>query len=109
MVVCTYCYLQFSFGEEKLIAPLIATPNEDNANRRQKNGKKLSYKLRVILILKGIVFIFANYLDNVLVWNFAMGWFKSGMEMVGADFIPTCFYILNSQKFRLLHCLKGKL
>ncbi len=57
----------FSFGEEKLVAPLIATPNVDNANRRKKKGKKLNYNLRVILIQKGIVFIFANYLDDVLV------------------------------------------
>jgi hypothetical protein len=49
---------------------LIATPNVDNANRRQKKGKKLNYKLRAILMQKGIVvFIFANYLDDVLVWN----------------------------------------
>jgi hypothetical protein len=39
MVVCTNSYLQFSFGEEKLVAPLIATPNVDNANRRQKREK----------------------------------------------------------------------
>jgi hypothetical protein len=31
----------FPFGEEKLVACLIATPNVDNANRRQKKGKKL--------------------------------------------------------------------
>jgi hypothetical protein len=72
MVVCTYGYLRFSFGEEKLVAPLIATPNVDNANRRQKNGKKLNYKLCVIFMQKGIVFVFANYSDNVLVWNYAM-------------------------------------
>jgi hypothetical protein len=33
MVVPTKSYLQFSFGEEKLVAPLIATLNVDNANR----------------------------------------------------------------------------
>jgi hypothetical protein len=38
LLVCTFGYLQFSFWEEKLIAPLIATPNVDNANRRQKKG-----------------------------------------------------------------------
>ncbi len=32
----------FPFGEEKLIAPLIAIPNVDKANRRQEKGKKLS-------------------------------------------------------------------
>ena len=48
---------------------MIATPNVDNANKRQKKVKKLNYKLHVILMQKGIVFIFANYLDDVLVWN----------------------------------------
>jgi hypothetical protein len=49
---------------------LIATPNVDNANRRQKKGKKLNYKLCVILMQKGIlVFVFANYSDAVLVWK----------------------------------------
>jgi hypothetical protein len=68
---------------------LIATPNIDNANRRQEKGKKLNYKLCVILTQKGIVFVFANYLDNLLVWNYTMGWFKRGMEMVGtALFLP---------------------
>jgi hypothetical protein len=51
----------------KTSCTLIATANEDNANRRQMKGKKLNYKLLVILMQKGIVFIFANYLDNVLV------------------------------------------
>jgi hypothetical protein len=27
---------------------------------------------------KGIVFVFANYLDKVLAWNYAMGGFKKG-------------------------------
>jgi hypothetical protein len=53
-------FLCFSFGGEKLVAPLIATPNVDNANRIQKKGKKLNYKMRVILMQKGIVFIFAT-------------------------------------------------
>jgi hypothetical protein len=39
MVVHTIGYLQFSFGEEKLVAPLIATPNVDNANRRPERKK----------------------------------------------------------------------
>jgi hypothetical protein len=29
----------FSFGEEELVVPLIATPNVDNANRRQEKDK----------------------------------------------------------------------
>jgi hypothetical protein len=32
----------FLFGEEKLIAPLIAIPNVDKANRRQEKGKRLN-------------------------------------------------------------------
>ena len=57
---------------------MIATPNVDNANRRQKKAK---HKLRVILMQKGIVvFVFANYLDLVLVWNYSMSGFKRGIE-----------------------------
>ncbi len=89
-------------GGKTCCTPLIATPNVDNANRRQKKGKKLNYKLRVILMQKGIVFIFANYLDNVLVWNYTMSGFKRRMEMAGMGFVPTCIHVLNSLKFRLL-------
>jgi hypothetical protein len=69
----------FSFGEEKHVVPLIAAPNVDNANRRQEKGKKLKldYKLRVIHIKKGKVFIL-NYLDEVLVQSYAIGGFKKG-------------------------------
>ena len=81
---------------------LIATPNVDNANRRQKKGKKLNYKLHVILMQNGIVFIFANYLDNVLVWNYAMRGFKRGIEKAGMGSVPACIHVLNSLKFRLL-------
>jgi hypothetical protein len=61
---------------------------------------------------KGIVvFIVANYLDDVLVWIYAMSGFKRGMETVGMGFVPACIHILNSLKFRLLpnHCQTGKL
>jgi hypothetical protein len=38
-----------------------------------KERQKLNYKLHVILKQKGIlVFVFANYFDDVLVWNHAM-------------------------------------
>jgi hypothetical protein len=39
---------------------------------------------------KGIVvFIFANYLDNVLAWNYTMSGFEGGMEKAGMDlFLP---------------------
>jgi hypothetical protein len=51
---------------------------------------------------KGIVvFVFANYLDNVLVWNYAMSGFKRGVEKAGMGSIPTCICVLNSLKFRL--------
>jgi hypothetical protein len=78
---------------------------------KDKKGKQLNYKLRVNLMKKGIVFVFANYLDDVLVWNYAMGWFKRGMEMAGMGFVPACFHVLNSLKFRLLpkNLQKGKL
>jgi hypothetical protein len=49
---------------------------------------------------KGIVvFIFANYLDDV---NYAMSGFKRGMEKAGMGFIPACIHVLNSLKFRIL-------
>ncbi len=32
----------FPFGEEKLVAPLIAIPNVDRANQRQGKGKRLN-------------------------------------------------------------------
>ncbi len=87
----------------KTCCALIATPNADNANRRQKKGKKLNYELRVILMQKGIVvFVFANYLDNVLVWNYTMSGFKRRMEMAGMGFVSACIHVLNSLKFRLL-------
>jgi hypothetical protein len=51
---------------------------------------------------KGIVvFIFANYLDNVLVWNCAMSGFKRWIEKAGIGSVPACILVLNSLKFRL--------
>jgi hypothetical protein len=51
---------------------------------------------------KGIVvFVFANYLDDVLVWNYAMNGFKRGMEKAGMGSVPACIHVLNSLKFRL--------
>ncbi len=87
---------------------MTATPSLNNANRRQKKGKKLNYKLCVILMQKGIVvFIFENYFDDVLVSN----GFKRGTETAGMGFVPTSIHVLNSLKLRLLHknCLTGKL
>jgi hypothetical protein len=52
---------------------------------------------------KGIVvFAFANSLDNVLVWNYAMSGFKRGIEKVGMGSVPTCIHVFYSLKFSLL-------
>jgi hypothetical protein len=46
---------------------------------------------------KGIVvFVFANYLDDVLVWNCAMSGLKRGVEKAGMGSFPTCICVLNS-------------
>jgi hypothetical protein len=68
-----------------------------------KRKAKANYKLRVILMHKRIVvFIFANYQDNVLVWNYAMSGYKRGIEMAGMGSVCACICVLNSLKFRLL-------
>jgi hypothetical protein len=52
---------------------------------------------------KGIVvFAFANSLDDVLVWNYAMSGFKRGIEKAGMGSVPACIPVFNSLKFRLL-------
>jgi hypothetical protein len=52
---------------------------------------------------KGIVvFVFANYLDDVLVWNYAMSGFKRGIEKAGMGSVPTCILVLNSLKCSFL-------
>jgi hypothetical protein len=67
-----------------------------------KKKQKLNYKLRVILMQKGIaVFNFANCLDDVLVWNYNMSGFKREIEKAGMGFVPACICVLNSLKFRL--------
>jgi hypothetical protein len=61
---------------------------------------------------KGIVvFLFANYLDDVLVWNYAMTVFKRGIEKAGMGSVPACICVLNSLKFMLSpkNCQTGKL
>jgi hypothetical protein len=51
---------------------------------------------------KGIVvFVFANYLDDILVWNYTMNGFKRGIEKVGTGYVPACICVLNYLKFRL--------
>jgi hypothetical protein len=49
-----------------------------------------------------VVFVFANYLDDVLVWNYAMSGFKRGIDKVGMGSVPACILVLNSLKFRFL-------
>jgi hypothetical protein len=67
-----------------------------------KRKAKAKLQATFIFIQKGIiVFVFANYLDDVLVWNYAMSGFKRGIEKVGMGFVPACICILNSLKFRL--------
>ncbi len=43
----------FFLGEEKLVAPLIAKPNVDKANRRQEERRKTKLALRVIRMQNG--------------------------------------------------------
>jgi hypothetical protein len=38
-----------------------------------------------------VVFIFANYLDDVLVWNYAKGGFKRGLKRRGWILLPPVF------------------
>jgi hypothetical protein len=49
-----------------------------------------------------VVFVFVNYLDDVLVWNYTMSGFKRGIEKAGMGSIPACICVLNSLKFILL-------
>jgi hypothetical protein len=55
-----------------------------------------------------VVFVIANYLDDVLVWNYAMSRFKRGIEKAGMGSVSACIHVLNSLKFRLLpkNCLR---
>jgi hypothetical protein len=40
---------------------------------------------------KGIVvFVFPNYLEDDLVWNYAMSGFKRGIEKAGMGSVPAC-------------------
>jgi hypothetical protein len=51
---------------------------------------------------KGIVvFLFENYLDDVLLWNYAMSGFKRGIEKAEMGSIPAFICVLNSLKVRL--------
>jgi hypothetical protein len=68
---------------------LWTPPNVDNANRRQKKAKATTLQAHVILMQKGIVaFIFANYLDNVLVKKISSSFGDSDRPQVHAC-IPT--------------------
>ena len=48
-----------------------------------------------------VVFVFTNYLGNVLVWNCTMSGFKRGIEKAGMGSVPACIHVLNFLKFRL--------
>ncbi len=48
-----------------------------------------------------VVFVFANYLDDVLVWNYTMSVCKRGIEKAGMGSVPASIRFLNSLKFRL--------
>ena len=65
--------------------------------------QKLKYKLHVILMQKGrVVFVFASYSDNVLVWNYAMSEFERGIEKAGMGSIPflySCLKLPENQAF----------
>jgi hypothetical protein len=77
-----------------------------------EDKRKAKAKLQAMCNSSGIVvFVFANYLDNVLVWNYAMSGFKRGIEKAGMGSVLTCIHVLNSLKFRLLpkNCQTGKL
>ncbi len=64
---------------------------------------KLCDELRVILVQKGQVeFVFANYLDDVLVWNYAMSGFERGIEKARMGSVPAYIRVSNSLKFRFL-------
>jgi hypothetical protein len=45
---------------------------------------------------------FCNYLDGVLVWNYAMSGFRRVIEKAGMGSVPACICVLSSLKFRLL-------
>ena len=52
--LCPFCQpLTIFLGEEKLVAPLIAIPNVDKANRRQKERQKTKLALCVICMQNG--------------------------------------------------------
>jgi hypothetical protein len=58
-----------------------------------------------------VVFVFANYLDDVLVWDHAISGFKRAIEKAGTGSVPARIHVLNSLKFKLLpkNCQTGML
>jgi hypothetical protein len=40
-----------------------------------------------------VEFVFANYLDNVLVWNYAMSGFKRGIKQAGMGSFTACIRV----------------
>ncbi len=89
-MVCQFfdAILRVFFGEEKLVAPLIAIPNVDKANRRQKERQKTKLALCVIRMQNGNGKLhFCKLIGRVLVRNYAIGGFKK-VEMAGTAMVP---------------------
>ncbi len=77
MYFFVFARFRFFFGEEKLVALLIAILNVNKANKRQEKGKKLNKQLRVIHMQKGIIeFIFCNLPGQIPSTEFCNGGFE---------------------------------
>ncbi len=100
-----YIYLQFSW-EEKLIAPLIATPNVDKAIENKKIGKSYATGYRCNSCLqKGITILFCKQVGWSPSTNYASS--LNGFKMEWTEVAGTCsrqFLVLNSLLLRL-ECL----
>ncbi len=75
-------------GEEKLVAPLIAIPNVDKANRRQKERQKTKLALCVIRMQNGNGKLhFCKLIGQSPSTELPIGGFKKG-EMAGTAMVP---------------------
>ncbi len=84
VVVCTLQLPAIFLWDEKLVAPLIATPNVDKCKRRQKEkATKLGYMLHIIP-MQNKYYSICNNLDKVLIeitlwvekWGLRWAWKK---------------------------------
>jgi hypothetical protein len=72
----------FPLGEEKLVVPLIATPNVDKCNRRQtRKATELAYMLRAEYLCKNECCSFCKQLGQCPSTNYAMSRKKRGFKM----------------------------